>query len=156
MLHDLVVYPKGSAKSSGSSDYSVDLAENFLQSCGYSQDKINTISYCIRTHSYSKRLVPASLEGRILQNADRPDALGAIGIARTFSFGGSKKRTFYNADDPFCGSSREMEDKKWTLDHFHIKLLKLKDFMHTRTAKRIAQEHTRFMILFIRQLQREI
>jgi uncharacterized protein len=103
LLHDLVVYPKGSTKSSKSSDESADLAENILQSCGYSQDKINQVCYCIRcirVHSYSKRLVPASLEGRILQDADRLDALGAIGIARTFSIGGSEGRTFYNADDP--------------------------------------------------------
>jgi uncharacterized protein len=156
LLHDLVVYPKGSTKSSKSSDESADLAENILQSCGYSQDKINQVCYCIRVHSYSKRLVPASLEGRILQDADRLDALGAIGIARTFSIGGSEGRTFYNADDPFCRSNRELDDKQWTLDHFHKKLLKLEDFMHTRTARKIAQERTRFMTLFMRQLQKEI
>jgi uncharacterized protein len=156
LLHDLVVYPKGSAKSSRSSDDSADLAENILQSYGYPQDKINQISYCIRTHSYSKKLIPASLEGRILQDADRLDALGAIGIARTFSVGGSEKRTFYSADDPFCRSSRELDDRQWTLDHFQIKLLKLKDLMHTRTAKKIARERTKFMMLFIRQLKTEI
>ena len=156
LLHDLVIYPKGTAKSSKSSDDSADLAEKILQSYGYSQYKINHISYCIRAHSYSKRLVPAILEGRILQDADRLDALGAIGIARTFSVGGSEKRTFYKADDPFCKSTRELDDRQWTLDHFQTKLLKLKGLMHTRTAKKIAQERTRFMILFIRQLQKEI
>lgn len=156
LLHDIVVYPKGSAKSSRSSDDSADLAENILQRYGYSQDKINLISHCIRRHSYSDRLVPASLEGKILQDADRLDALGAIGIARTFSVGGSEKRTFYNADDPFCRSSRELDDRQWTLDHFQKKLLKLKDLMHTRTAKKIAQQRTKFMMLFIRQMKREI
>jgi uncharacterized protein len=156
LLHDLVVYPKGSAKSSRSSDDSADLAENILQRYGYPQDKINRISYCIRTHSYSKKLIPVSLEGRILQDADRLDALGAIGIARTFSVGGSEKRTFYNTEDPFCRSSRELDDRQWTLDHFQIKLLKLKNLMHTRTAKKIALERTKFMILFIRQLKTEI
>jgi uncharacterized protein len=156
LLHDLVVYPKGSAESSRSSDDSANLAESILQSYGYPQDKINRISYCIRTHCYSKRQVPASLEGRILQDADRLDALGAIGIARTFSIGGSEKRTFYKADDPFCRSSRDLDDRQWTLDHFQTKLLKLKDLMHTRTAKKIAQQRTKFMMLFIRQLQEEI
>ncbi len=156
LLHDLVVYPKGSAKSSKSSDESADLAENILQSYGYPQDQINQICYCIRAHSYSKRLVPESLEGRILQDADRLDALGAIGIARTFSVGGSENRTFYNANDPFCRSDRDLDDTQWTLDHFQTKLLKLEDSMHTETAKKIAQERTRFMLLFIRQLQKEI
>jgi uncharacterized protein len=156
LLHDLVVYPKGSAKSSTSSDESADLAEKILQRYGYSKDKINRISYCIRMHSYSKRIVPTSLEGRILQDADRLDALGAIGIARTFSVGGSEKRTFYNADDPFRRSARKLDDKRWTLDHFQRKLLKLKDLMHTQTAKKIAQERTKFMTLFIRQLKMEL
>jgi uncharacterized protein len=156
LLHDIIVYPKESAMSSRSSDESAELAENILQSHGYSQYEIKRISYCIRSHSYTKRLVPASLEGKILQDADRLDALGAIGIARTFSVSGSEKRTFYNADDPFYRSSRELDDRQWTLDHFQTKLLKLKDLMHTKTAKKIAQERTTFMMLFIRQLQKEI
>jgi uncharacterized protein len=156
LLHDIIVYPKGSAESSRSSDESADLAEKILQSYGYSQDDIKRVSYCIRSHSYAKGLVPVSLEGRILQDADRLDALGAIGIARTFSISGSEKRTFYKADDPFCRSIRDLDDRQWTLDHFQTKLLKLKDSMHTRTAKKIAKERTIFMMLFIRQLQKEI
>jgi uncharacterized protein len=156
LLHDLVVYPKGSTKSSSSSDDSADLAEHILRSYGYSKDKINQVSYCIRTHSYSKGLVPTSLEARILQDADRLDALGAIGIARTFSIGGSEKRIFYNSDDPFWRSNRELDDKRWTLDHFQRKLLHIRDLMHTRSAKRIAAKRTRFMKLFITQLRTEI
>ncbi len=156
LLHDLVVYPKESAKSSRSSDDSAALAKKILQNYGYHQGQINKICYCIRTHSYSKRVVPRSLEGKILQDADRLDALGAIGIARTFSVGGSENRTFYNPDDPFCSSDRNLDDRQWALDHFQTKLLKLEEIMHTETAKKIARERTRFMILFIRQLQKEI
>jgi uncharacterized protein len=156
LLHDLIVYPKGSAKSSKSSDESSDLSENILRSYGYPQDQKNQICYCIRGHSFSKKLVPKSLEGRILQDADRLDALGAIWIARTFSVGGSENRAFYDIDDPFCRTDRDLNDKQWTLDHFQLKLLKLEDFMHTSTAKKIARERMRFMMLFIRQFQREI
>ena len=156
LLHDLIVYPKGSAKTSKSADDSADLAEKWLQSYGYPQEKIERISYCIRTHSYSKRLVPATLEGKILQDADRLDALGAIGIARTFSVGGSEKRQFYNPTDPFRKSRRELDDREWTLDHFQTKLLRLKKSMHTRTAREIAKERAEFMELFIRRLQKEI
>src|SRR5437867_5011602 len=65
LLHDLVVYPKGSAKTSKSADDSADIAEKWLRSYGYPQGKIEKICYCIRTHSYSKRLTPSSLEGKI-------------------------------------------------------------------------------------------
>jgi uncharacterized protein len=156
LLHDLVVYPKGSSKSSRSSDESAHMAKKILLHHSYPQDQVEQICYCIRAHSYIKGLIPSSLEGRILQDADRLDALGAIGIARTFSVGGSENRTFYNSDDPFCRSNRNLDDKQWTLDHFHTKLLKLEATMHTKTAKKVARERTKFMILFIRQLQKEI
>jgi uncharacterized protein len=156
LLHDLVMHPKGSAKSSKSADESADLAEDILQSYGYPQDEITQICYCIRMHSYSKKFVPASIEGKILQDADRLDALGAIGIARTFSVGGSENRKLYNANDPFYRTIREVDDIQWTLDHFQTKLLKLEYSMHTKMGKKMAQERTSFMLLFIRQLQKEI
>ena len=133
-----------------------DMAEKILRDYGYSQERIDKICYCIRMHSYSKKLTPSTLEGKILQDADRLDALGAIGIARTFSVGGSENRAFYNPGDPFCKSHREPDDKQWTLDHFQAKLLKLKGLMHTQTAKNIAQQRVDFMVLFIEQLQKEI
>jgi uncharacterized protein len=156
LLHDLVVYPKGSAKTSKSADDSADMAERWLRSYRYPREKIDRISYCIRTHSYSKRLDPSTLEGKILQDADRLDALGAIGIARTFSVGGSESRSFYNPDDPFWKTGRELNDREWTLDHFQTKLLKLKKSMHTKTAREMAQERAKFMENFIKQLQKEL
>ncbi len=156
LLHDVVVYPKGSAKTSKSADDSADLAEKILHEYGWPRDRINKTSYCIRTHSYSKRLIPSTLEGKILQDADRLDALGAIGIARTFSVGGSESRSIYNPSDPFWSSGRIPEDRQWTLDHFQAKLLKLKNSMHTQTGKAMAQERSAFMELFIKQLQHEI
>lgn len=156
LLHDLVVYPKGSAKTSKSADDSADMAEKWLLGYGYPQDKIDKICYCIRTHSYSKRLIPVTLEGKILQDADRLDALGAIGVARTFSVSGSENRMFYNPGDPFWKSGRELNDREWTLDHFYKKLLRLKKSMHTKTAREMARERAKFMEQFVRQLKKEI
>src|SRR5256885_337405 len=156
LLHDLVVYPKGSAKTSKSADDSADMAEKLLKSYRYPQDEIDKICYCIRTHSYSKRLVPATLEAKILQDADRLDAIGAIGIARTFSVGGSENRSLYNPTDAFCETERQLDDTQWTLDHIKKKLMILKNSMHTKTAKKIAEERTEFMELFLNQLRKEI
>lgn len=156
LLHDLVVYPKGSAKRSKSADDSADLAEKILQKRGWPKATIDRVSYCIRTHSYSKRIMPVTLEAKILQDADRLDALGAIGIARTFSVGGSENRKFYNPEDPFWNSNREPDDRIWTLDHFQSKLLHLQSTLHTKAARKVARERTGFMRRFIRQLAKEI
>lgn len=156
LMHDLVVYPKASSKSSRSSDDSADLAEEILLDCGWRQDKIDQIGYCIRVHSFSKGLIPSTIEAKILQDADRLDALGAIGIARTFSIGGSENRSFYNPKDPFHELQRELSGQDWTLDHFYKKLLKLKNSMHTATARKLAQERTLFMRIFLEQMQKEV
>jgi uncharacterized protein len=101
-------------------------------------------------------LVPQTLEDKILQDADRLDAIGAIGIARTFSVGGSENRSLYNQTDAFCETERQLDDTQWTLDHIKKKLMILKNSMHTKTAKKIAEERTEFMELFLNHLRKEI
>jgi uncharacterized protein len=158
LLHDIVVYPKGSENRSKSADASAKLAEKMLGDRGWPRDTIDKVSYCIKMHSYSKNMTanPDTLEAKILQDADRLDALGAIGIARTFSVGGSEMRKFYNPDDPFCKTSRKPDDLRWTIDHFKAKLLKLEHTMHTAEGKKEAQQRTRFMEVFLSQLEKEI
>ena len=157
LLHDLVVYPKGSSKTINSADDSAEIAKKILlEYKNYPREKIEKVADAIRTHSYSKRLVPQTLEGKILQDADRLDAIGAIGIARTFSVGGSENRSLYNPTDPFCESERQLDDTQWTLDHIKKKLMILKNSMHTKTAKKIAEESTEFIELFLNQLRKEI
>ncbi|MFL6330402.1 MAG: HD domain-containing protein [Nitrososphaeraceae archaeon] len=157
LLHDLVVYPKGSSKTINSADDSAEIAKKILlEYKNYPREKIEKVADAIRTHSYSKRLVPQTLEGKILQDADRLDAIGAIGIARTFSVGGSENRSLYNPTDAFCETERQLDDTQWTLDHIKKKLMILKNSMHTKTAKKIAEERTEFMELFLNQLRKEI
>jgi len=157
LLHDLVVYPKGSSKTMNSADDSADLAKKILfEYKNYPIEKIEKVADTIRTHSYSKKLIPSTLEGKILQDADRLDAIGAIGIARTFSVGGSENRSLYNPKDPFCESDRGLDDTRWTLDHIKKKLLILKNSMHTKTAKEIAKQRTDFIESFLNQLRKEI
>ena len=157
LLHDLVVYPKGSSKTINSAYDSAEIAKKILlEYKNYPREKIEKVADAIRTHSYSNGLVPQTLEGKILQDADRLDAIGAIGIARTFSVGGSENRSLYNPTDAFCQTERQLDDTQWTLDHIKKKLMILKNSMHTKTAKKIAEERTEFMELFLNQLRKEI
>jgi uncharacterized protein len=155
LLHDIVSFPKHDARSKTSSSQSANEAKKILPGFGYSKNEINIICDAIKNHSYSRKKTPKTLEGKILQDADRLDALGAIGIARTFVVGGSSGRSIYNEQDPFC-KNRVPDDKMWTVDHFYKKLLVLEKNMHTELGKKIARKRTTFMKKFLAQMAQEV
>ena len=155
LLHDIVSYPKSDSRSKMSSVHSAEEAKKILDKFDYSNEEIKIICDAIRDHSFSRGKTPETLEGKILQDADRLDAIGAIGIARVFAVGGSEKRPFYNTDDPFC-KIRLPDDKIWTLDHFFQKLLKLDSLMNTKSAKIEAKRRTKILKKFLLDLKQEI
>ena len=155
LLHDIVSYPKSDKRSKNSSIDSAKKAIIILKRYGFTENEITIISDAIREHSFSQKKTPKTIEGKILQDADRLDALGAIGIARVFATGGSLKRPFYNTDDPFC-KKRNADDKIWTLDHFFQKLLKLEFLMNTKSGKIEAKKRTRILKEYLKQLKNEI
>ena len=155
LLHDIVSYPKSDKRSKLSSIQSAKKSEQILKKYNFSKEEISIISDAIRDHSFSQNTTPRTLEGKILQDADRLDALGAIGIARVFATGGSLKRPFYNIDDPFC-KTRTPDDKTWTVDHFFQKLLKLESLMNTKSGKIEAKKRTSTLKEFLKQLKQEV
>jgi uncharacterized protein len=155
LLHDIVSYPKSDKRSKMSSLESAKKSKQILKKYDFSKEEITIVSDAICDHSFSQNKVPRTLEGRILQDADRLDALGAIGIARVFATGGSLKRPFYNLDDPFC-KTRIPDDKIWTLDHFFQKLLKLESLMNTKSGKVEAKRRTRVLKEFLNYLKQEL
>ncbi len=155
LLHDIVSYPKSDKRSKLSSIQSAKKSEQILKKYDFSKEEISIISDAIRDHSFSQNTTPKTLEGKILQDADRLDALGAIGIARVFATGGSLKRPFYNLDDPFC-KTRTPDDKTWTVDHFFQKLLKLGSLMNTKSGKVEAKKRTGILKEFLKHLKQEI
>ena len=155
LLHDIVSYPKSDKRSKNSSIDSAKKAKIILKRYNFTENEIIIISDAIRDHSFSQKKTPKTIEGKILQDADRLDALGAIGIARVFATGGSLKRPFYNIDDPFC-KKRNVDDKTWTLDHFFQKLLKLEFLMNTKSGKIEAKKRTRILNEYLKQLKQEI
>lgn len=122
-------------------------AVNFLEENGVENEKIQEIVGIISRVSFSAQLPPPdSIEGKCVRDADRLDAMGAIGIARTFAFGGSRGRRMH---DP------EGVDQNASIQHFYDKLLRLKDDMLTPTGKRLAVERDRYMRAFLEQFYAE-
>ena len=155
LLHDIVSYPKSDKRSKLSSLESSKKSKQILKKYNFSKEEILVISNAIRDHSFSQGKVPETVEGKILQDSDRLDALGAIGIARVFTTGGSLGRTFYKTDDPFC-KKRLPNDKIWTIDHFFQKLLKLESLMNTKSGKSEAKIRTRVLKEFLHHLKQEL
>ncbi len=155
LLHDIVSYPKSDKRSKMSSLESAKKSKSILKKYNFSNEEIVIVHDAIRDHSFSQNKTPTTLTGKILQDADRLDAIGAIGIARVFATGGSLKRPFYNIDDPFC-KTRKPDDKTWTVDHFYQKLLKLESLMNTKSGKLEAQKRTRVLKNYLKQLKQEL
>ena len=155
LLHDIVSYPKSDKRSKISSTESAKKSKKILEKLDFTKKEITIISDAIHDHSFSQNKIPKTIEGKILQDADRLDALGAIGIARVFATGGSLKRPFYNIDDPFC-KRRIPDDHTWTVDHFFAKLFKLESLMNTKSGKAEAKKRTRVLTKFLNQLKQEL
>ncbi|MGB6463058.1 MAG: HD domain-containing protein [Nitrosotalea sp.] len=155
LLHDIVSYPKSDPRSKNSSVESATKAKQILDKYSYTREEIKIIADAIRDHSFSRCAVPETMVGKIIQDADRLDSIGAIGIARTFSVGGAEKRSFYNSGDPFC-KTRNPDDTRWTLDHFYRKLLLLEKKMNTDSAKQEARKRIKIMRQFLDVLRDEI
>ena len=130
-------------------------AEEFLETIGLPEEARTKVLYAVEVHRFSKGIKPVTLEAKILQDADRLDAIGAIGIARVFMTGGTLKRALYDPRDPFC-KIREPDDTKWNLDHFYKKLLNLESGMHTKTAQELAGRRSAVLRKYLRNLEEEI
>lgn len=154
-LHDCVFIPKNSPQRSQASRIAAEAASEFLRSISYPSPLISEIHHCIVAHSFSANVPCQSIEAMVVQDADRLEALGAIGIARCLMTGGAMKQRLYHPTDPFP-TSREPEDTVQSVDHFFAKLFKLPNTMKTATGLQIAQSRTDFMIEFLRQLAIEL
>lgn len=126
-----------------------------------SEEKKQHIRDCIAQVSFNggNELEITSLEAKIVRDADRLDAIGAIGIARTFAYGGAKGRKLYDKEENARNDMTEEEYRNKntsSVTHFYEKLLLLKDLMITEKGKQMAKERHQFMVQFLEQLQNEI
>ncbi len=154
-LHDCVVVLKNSPQRSQASRLAAATAVAFLQAHHYPPQYLDAIAHAIAAHSFSAGIAPQTIEAKVVQDADRLDALGAIGIARTLVVGGHLQRPLYHPTDPFC-TTRQPDDALATLDHFYTKLFTLAATMQTAAGRAEADRRTAFMHGFLAQLAEEI
>ncbi|AFL94571.1 hypothetical protein containing HD domain 1 [Thermococcus cleftensis] len=139
LLHDIARPLESAGKVEDHAVEGAKIARRFLTSLGYPEEKVEAVAHAIEAHRFSRGPEPKTLEAKILSDADKLDAIGAIGIARVFMYSGENGR-----------------DIEASLRHFEEKIFKLKDLMYTETARRIAEERHVFTLEFIERIRREI
>ena len=157
LLHDIA----DSKFHNGDEEIGPQRAGDFLKSIGVSADVIVHVQEIIRNMSFKNSLGDVkftSSEMLVVQDADRLDAIGAIGIARAFTYGGFKNRVLYDPEiEPQLNQSKEAykNTSAPTINHFYEKLLLLKDKMNTHTGKKLALERHQFMKNYLNQFYGE-
>jgi len=154
LLHELVNLPKDHPLSHTSGDLCAERAREVLVDRGADPTFVAAVVACIRDHAFSKGVVPASLEAKVLQDADRLDAIGAIGVARCMATAAEMKSRFYCPEDPFA-RARPLDDRTFALDHFEKKLFCIPEKLHTASARALAEPRVAFMRAFVAALAAE-
>ena len=156
-FHDLVSLPKNHPDRSRSSCLSAQqtlliLPRDFPS---FPPECYSAVAHAIEAHSFSAQIPPQTLEAKIVQDADRLEALGAIGLARVFAVAGALNTALFDTDDPFA-DRRALDDKAYALDHFQTKLLRLAETMQTAKGREMAQHNADFLVHFMAKLSAEL
>lgn len=153
-LHDIVALEKNDPRRAQASRLAAAKADDILDTLGFPAEKRDGVRHAIEAHSFSARIEPQTIEAKILQDADRMETLGAIGLARVFYVGGRIGTDLFHATDPLA-YHRPLDDLRYSLDHFHTKILKLPDQMNTAPGRAIARERMQIVEAFLRCLHQE-
>lgn len=147
--------PKNDPGRANASTLSAQAARPILRTLGFNEAEIEATAHAIAAHSFSAGIAPVTLEAKAVQDADRLEALGAIGLARVFVVAGQLGRALFHGDDPFA-QHRPLDDARYAVDHFAVKLLRLPATMQTEAGKRLALERAAVMRDFLRSLAAEL
>lgn len=154
-LHDWVQVPKNHPDRERASELSAQAVKGLLQARGWTDGKIKGVTTTVNEHSFSRGLKPSSLESQILQDADRLDALGVIGLMRLVSCGTVMGSAFYQSEDPFA-EKRKPNDRLYMIDHIFFKLSQLPGLMNTKKARREAAARWEILIKLVDTLRDEL
>ncbi|MBD8710047.1 HD domain-containing protein [Pseudomonas sp. CFBP 13711] len=155
LLHDCVSVEKNSPFRSSASRLAAAKATELLAEMGWEEERTQAVAHAIESHSYSADITPTSLEAKILQDADRLDALGMVGVARLFYVSGRMGSHLYDPADPQA-QQRDLDDKRFAVDHFTTKIFTLAQGFQTATGRHMAQvRHARaerFLMEFMEEI----
>lgn len=156
-FHDIVSLPKNHPERSQSSRLAARKTRDILHHDfpDFPPDRFAAVEHAIEAHSFSAGIAPQSIEAKIVQDADRLEALGAIGLARVFAVSGALGVALFDAEDPFA-DARSLDDRAFALDHFQTKLLRLPDTMQTDVGRELAQHNADFLVHFMAKLSAEL
>lgn len=156
-FHDIVSLPKNHPERSQSSRLAALKTGDILRRDfpDFPPEYIAAVAHAIEAHSFSAGIAPQSMEAKIVQDADRLEALGAIGLARVFAVSGALGVPLFDANDPFA-DARPLNDRAYALDHFQTKLLRLPDTMQTEMGRELARHNADFLIQFMAKLSAEL
>ena len=146
-LHDLVNLPKNHPERHLASRQAATLACRQLAELGFPEEKLAAVGHAIETHSFSANLTPVTIEAQIVQDADRIDALGAVGLARMFYTAARMDSALAHGSDPLA-LHRPLDDKAYSLDHIVTKLDKLPGKMQTPAGRALAQQRLQILLDF--------
>lgn len=155
LLHDCVAVEKNSPLRAQASRLAAEHAVTLLAPFGWAQERLDRIAHAITAHSFSAKIAPETIEAKILQDADRLDAIGAIGIARCFYTAGRMQSFLYDAEDP-AAHHRALDDRAFAIDHLPAKLLTLAQGFNTAEGKRMAQERHARIETFLADFMSEV
>jgi len=156
-FHDWVSFPKNHPQRSESSRLSAERAVELLTEVfsDFPADKVEGVRHAIHAHSWSARVPAETPEAKILQDADRMESLGAIGAARTFYISGQLNQQLFDPEDPLA-LKRAPDDRRYALDHFQVKLLKLPATMNTVAGKRMAERNAEWLRAMAQKMDEEV
>ena len=154
-LHDCVSVPKDSPLRSRASRLAAEHAGTLLRAWGFDDPHVAEIEHAIAAHSFSAAIEPRTSAARVVQDADRLDALGAVGLARCLVLGAAMGRPLYDPSDPFC-ERRSPDDAVSSIDHFFTKLLALPARMTTAAGRAEGERRAELLRAYLRELRREI
>lgn len=153
-LHDLVNLPKNHPERAMASRHSAALAASELAAAGFPASRLGAVAHAIEAHSFSAAIAAQTIEAKIVQDADRLDALGAVGLARLFYTAGQMGSALAHPDDPLA-ERRPRDDRAFALDHIEAKLAALPAMMQTAAGRALGEQRLEQLLVFRRGFARE-